>query len=215
MPLTMKPGKDCMQKCMHELKHKGTKERSHEQMVAICLKQCGQSKKQDNKDTWYMCDKCHEKFIKEENDPGKCPKCGSKKIHKLGIPAKGHDMTEDAKLKPGYIKCPYCNQQFSNIHWLKDHIIEKHPSKAKEQGFNDFCYEKDMIVNIDTQKRTKYYCRLCGQKHYSDTQVGELHLRMLKEGYKKESPKKRYKQYLIEKKGEERNINEAVGGRLY
>ena len=40
----MKPGKDCMQKCMRELKHHGSINRTHEQMIAICLKQCGKSK---------------------------------------------------------------------------------------------------------------------------------------------------------------------------
>lgn len=40
----MKKGSKCMQECMHELKYKGTKERSQEQRVAICLKHCGQSK---------------------------------------------------------------------------------------------------------------------------------------------------------------------------
>ena len=43
MPLTMKPGKNCMSECMSELTHNAIKERPQEQKVAICMKQCGKS----------------------------------------------------------------------------------------------------------------------------------------------------------------------------
>lgn len=76
-----------MQQCMHELKHNATKERSQEQKVAICLKQCKQSK---------------------------------------------------------------------------------------------YDYQNQMSVNIDTIKRTEYYCNLCKDTHYDDSMIGQHHKALMK-----------------------------------
>jgi len=39
-----------------------------------------------------------------------------------------------AKLKKGYIKCPHCNQQFSNIRYLLSHIEKRHPKSEHLEG---------------------------------------------------------------------------------
>ena len=47
----------------------------------------------------------------------------------------------EAKLKSGYIKCDHCDQQFSNVQWLVDHVKEQHPNASE-------CKKKASEANI-------------------------------------------------------------------
>jgi len=72
----------------------------------------------------------------------------------------GADLFEsrEAKLKAGYIQCPHCDQQFSNIQWLSDHIDETHEgkeAKASERIDEDLALALSMSGNPEYPPTTE------------------------------------------------------------
>ena len=119
------------------------------------------------RDLW--CKQCGEK---RENDPKQkqfklCPDCG-KSFRGL----KWHRETMHSKEKQ---KCSKCELEFSNIHYLKDHIKNVHEKVPCPQCGKLFGLGKGMSRHIDTQHTSndekKYKCDECGKAFISNERL--------------------------------------------
>ena len=88
-----------------------------------------------------------------------------KKWGKSDVP-EGYDIVGEAKLKAGYVKCPKCNQQFSDIRYAYDHLKEEHSSNESEW---DDMSKDEKKTKLDDSGFTKF------KDYNADKDYNELH----------------------------------------